>query len=482
MAKKIILCSDGTGNKGGDGPDTNVFRIYKYIDNDTNYQITFYDDGIGTESSSTVWQTFAGAFGFGFKKNIKTMYRYLVKHYKPGDKIYLFGFSRGAATVRALAGMICAVGLIKKDNVSRSGIVDNIKLYLEIRRATRIYKSGNKQKAEEYKKKTHGSVDIEMIGVWDTVDALGFPKDSSWLVIGFSRMIDWLTNKLFRQHCYDFQLDSNVKNVYHALAIDDTRYTFHPMLWDETAENRPQNIEQVWFAGAHANVGGGYDRTELSSIALHWMMKKAQYHGIKFFPDKLSDVNEEINVSGKLYNPRKGIWTYYRFKPRHMRDLSEGKLTGDIKIHESVLDRMRLADYNPILPNKFEVVADRPRFSYVEDNEYTKIQKKRINLFHKIKLISYHLFVEVSVILAGIMWYLNYYTELPEMSGLGKSILDMFPGSFQKMLYFSTVEHPLFGLSILGFFLSLYVVKRVNRYVINRSLKKLNTIFISNLK
>ena len=118
MSKNIILCADGTGNKGGYTPSSNVYRIYNAININDNPQIRFYDNGVGTEKNK-YYRGLAGAFGLGFKSNVIDLYVYLSKNYKPGDQVYLFGFSRGAATVRAFTGFIATCGLIDGRNLDK---------------------------------------------------------------------------------------------------------------------------------------------------------------------------------------------------------------------------------------------------------------------------------------------------------------------------------------------------------------------------
>ncbi len=126
MGKNIILCADGTGNKGGYTPSSNVYKIYNAVkinkdgkeDKDYKQQIRFYDNGVGTEKNK-YYRGLAGAFGLGFKSNVIDLYTYLAKNYEPGDQVYLFGFSRGAATVRAFAGFIATCGLVKGKNLDK---------------------------------------------------------------------------------------------------------------------------------------------------------------------------------------------------------------------------------------------------------------------------------------------------------------------------------------------------------------------------
>ncbi|MCB9504488.1 MAG: DUF2235 domain-containing protein, partial [Deferribacteres bacterium] len=125
MAKNIILCADGTGNKGGYSPDSNVYKMYKSVEihDEGNPQIKFYDNGVGT-GDNKIWRALSGAFGFGFKRNVCDLYAFLARNYEPGDRIYLFGFSRGAATIRAFSGFLHACGLMKSTDQNGKSISD----------------------------------------------------------------------------------------------------------------------------------------------------------------------------------------------------------------------------------------------------------------------------------------------------------------------------------------------------------------------
>lgn len=275
VGKNIILCSDGTGNKGGYGADTNVFKLYNAVDiHNAKTQITFYDDGVGTSTNKYI-RAVTGAFGLGFGRNIRDFYAFLARNYDPGDDIYLFGFSRGAATVRAFAGMIQECGLLdvdekfcKSPNEDEKLEFDEKKFQALVNKAFKAYEKigTDLSKAIEFKTKyavkdpesaPDGELKIKMIGVWDTVSALGFPQDWSWFVNWIFYAVEKLSDLIFPHSFYNYQLNKNVENVHHAIAVDDERKTFHPKVWNETRTDRPKNIEQVWFAGVHSNVGGG---------------------------------------------------------------------------------------------------------------------------------------------------------------------------------------------------------------------------------
>jgi len=369
MSKNIILCSDGTGNKGGYTPDSNVYKMYNAIEiHDTAVsQYTFYDNGVGT-STNKYWRGFTGAFGVGFKHNIIDLYSFLALHYEEGDKVYLFGFSRGAATIRAFCGFIKTVGL-----VNGKGLTDKqLKTYAYD--AFKAYESHLKDEDRAVQFRTHryshGIIDIHFVGVWDTVSALGFPKRTdkmgltlnvlSYLFKGLEKLSDIRWPHRF----YDFELSKNIKHAYQALAIDDERTAFWPRVWDEVkAERTADNVEQVWFSGMHSNVGGGYKRQGMANVALHWMMLRAKKHGLVFKPGIEDEVYQNSNIHGRLYNSRDGMAIYYRYHPREITSLCEDKLLSPIKVHNSTLERLKkcTANYTPVvLPDKFDVVESAP--------------------------------------------------------------------------------------------------------------------------
>ena len=278
MSKNIILCSDGTGNKGGYGEDTNVYKLYKSVDihNDKHPQITYYDNGVGArENQNKYVQKLRKAFGLGFQGNIGELYEFLALNYNPGDAIYLFGFSRGGATVRAFLGLLYACGLLNRyDKDGKEKTIDQ--LQYDIKEALKSYEqiSVSRQAINDFKEnkalhdETHvpnGNLPIQFVGVWETVSGLGFPKDWSFAFSCFFRLLDNVSDKIWPHNYYDYELNSTIKNAYQALSIDDERITFFPKVWDESANDFSGEVEQVWFSGMHSNIGGGYARTGLAS-------------------------------------------------------------------------------------------------------------------------------------------------------------------------------------------------------------------------
>lgn len=384
MAKRIILLSDGTGNSSAKIWRTNVWRLFQSLDLTDSSQIAIYDDGVGTSSFKPL-AVLGGAFGFGLKRNVLDLYKFVCRNYQSGDRIYGFGFSRGAFTIRIVAGLILNQGLVSFGNEAD--------LDRKVRAAFRAYRHEKYSPwnlqylfrlvlvfldRRFYAPRQRPVPSIEFLGVWDTVAAYGLPIDE--MTRGVDRWI-WpleLPNTHF---------NPAIVKARHVLAIDDERATFHPVLWDEDETNtqpagqaRPASEEQllqVWFTGMHANVGGGYPDDALANVSLSWMMAEAQQAGLVFKeirnaePDALLAANSAKDRDGRLYDSRSGVGGYYRYSPRKISDfygpmaaaaskvgLTPGKLMP--KIHESVFGRIKVGAhlYAPIgLPADYEVVT-----------------------------------------------------------------------------------------------------------------------------
>ncbi|MDH5763191.1 MAG: DUF2235 domain-containing protein [Nitrospinota bacterium] len=323
MTKNIVVFSDGTGQEGGEGNNTNVYKLFNMLENRTDRQITFYDRGLGTG-----WRKISGNVGgMGISKNILECYEFIFDHFCAGDRIYLFGFSRGATTVRSLSGFMHHFGILPK---SRPELID---------KAYTIYKIRPKKENKEGLKKWQGKVDdfieanstmytkIEFIGVWDTVAALGLPFQP----------LDAILNEIpgFAHKFHDLRLSQGVKHARHALAIDDQRLTFHPTLWDKDIEI-DQSMKQVWFCGMHTDVGGGYKKHNLSDITLEWMMREATDKGLliyRDFPEK-----RDPDPNGHMHDSRGSFFTkLFRKKSRCWNSATHGKPV----IHESVTQRTK---------------------------------------------------------------------------------------------------------------------------------------------
>ena len=375
MPKRIVVCSDGTGNTATKGRGTNVFKLFEAVDLDSHRfdanvtpQIAIYDDGVGTENFKPL-KIFGGATGWGLSRNVKHLYKELARVYDPGDEIYMFGFSRGAFTVRTLVGLISTCGLIDPERLESrtfSGLESAVKKAYRAYRACyrpRLWRKLAKpsQDAARTFKEAHSfrtDVMIRFVGVWDTVDAVGLPFHLS----------DVLNATLYQFKFPDHHLSPVVQRACHALAVDDQRQSFHPLLWTERPEDRAR-ISQVWFAGAHANVGGGYPKQGMSLVALDWLLTEAEQagvmfnqHGLRLNASERQSFREHASVDDKLYDPRAGLGFFYRWK---IRDIDAMCRAHNIfpKIHVSVLERVAHGtdDYSPgNLPARAQIVFTEP--------------------------------------------------------------------------------------------------------------------------
>ena len=378
MSKHIVLLSDGTGNSSAKVVKTNVWRLYQALDlsatNQSNsrvpVQVVCYDDGVGT-SSFLPLAILGGAFGWGLKRNVLDLYCFLCRNYEPGDQIYCFGFSRGAFTIRVLVGMVTSQGL-----VPATGLTEDRLRGL----ATRRYREFRRRFAHEdmivnafrqvrdavlsiwndaeVRDGSHKDIPpIHFVGLWDTVAAYGLPIDE------LTRAWD----KVFPLSAPDRNLSKHVKRACHALAIDDERQSFHPVLWNEADPSDSQRITQVWFSGMHANVGGGYPDDALAHVSLDWMMTEAASAGLVFLPTERDKVRASLDLNGKLYDSRSGMGGVYRYQPRDLALLCNDRVHEDNqvivelpKIHHSVMQRIALDvdGYAPLgLPIRYVVIG-----------------------------------------------------------------------------------------------------------------------------
>jgi uncharacterized protein (DUF2235 family) len=297
--KRLVICFDGTWNTADSGQsDTNVVRIARAIHATVGTggvpQLVLYLRGVGTAGLKA--EVFVeGATGLGVDENIRSAYMFLAQNYLPDDEIFLFGFSRGAFTARSLTGLINACGLLKRQKLGDLG------------KAWTYYRSPGPHSPQDFIGRTqsdcHTNVTVKFLGVWDTVGALGIPGGL------FSR---------FDQERFGFH-DTGpckiVKHGCHALAIDEHRDEFVPTLWTGAA---PQDsiIEQVWFAGAHADVGGGYITRTLADIPLVWMAKKAEGDGLAFDWACLPNP-EMLDATAPIHDSRLGIFAMDRLRPTY---------------------------------------------------------------------------------------------------------------------------------------------------------------------
>lgn len=358
--KRIILCLDGTWNSAdqasnGDPCPTNVVRTaYRIAKRDARGvpQIVFYNEGVGTGNMLDRYS--GGAFGAGLEDNIFEAYRFLIANYEEGDELFLFGFSRGAYTARSLVGMVRNCGILNRECVP------------EYRAAIALYRDASRGPRHDDAKRfrdsfaVSGDVEIQVhfLGVWDTVGALGIPLQG----------LRGLTRRKHQFH--DTELSGSVKHACHALAIDEHRAPFEPTLWTyEPKED--QRVEQVWFCGAHSDVGGGYPQTDLSDIALKWMLDRAASAGLEMDRGVSAAFPTKPNPLGPVHNSRTGLYRVSRKIERRLgivefASREEGKTRllqrGDPtqSLHPSVYERWDGdASYRPgSLRSYFKLVGD----------------------------------------------------------------------------------------------------------------------------
>ncbi|MGY8666261.1 DUF2235 domain-containing protein [Bradyrhizobium sp. UFLA05-109] len=409
--KNIVICCDGTGNEISENI-SNVLKLYRCLrktDKTRPRQLVFYDPGVGTVTEPSTWHRVKAninlvlglATGYGLDDNVLSAYGFLVEHYAPGDQIYLFGFSRGAYTVRVLAGLIHKVGLISPEqaNLAGSGLIA-YKQYSGMGRGndlSALTDAGSDEDgplpsdrfdlAAQFARITSSRwPTIRFIGVWDTVASVIVPRPDRLYWPSLEELAFTLQNpsvKIFRQ----------------AIAIDERRCMFRLKEWMEPQQfwsNRfvpddkkePQDILQVYFAGCHCDVGGGYAETEsaLSKYPLLWMIDEASKCGLHFNPRTVNQLAWGVqrknspftyvapSVTGKLHNSMTAAWRVLEYLPKsakykewperqvhfgfYIPDCEPRLIPEGAHVHESVVKRMAdVPDYRPVnLPTQFVTV------------------------------------------------------------------------------------------------------------------------------
>jgi T6SS, Phospholipase effector Tle1-like, catalytic domain len=329
--KYLIVCSDGTWNTpdqedNGIPTPTNVVKLKSClaasatVDGAAVEQRVYYHTGVGTEGG-LLSRTAGGAWGQGLSKNIQSAYYWLASSYTANDRIFLFGFSRGAYTVRSLCGMLSLCGLLDLTGVATAE---------GWRRVEETYQQGYRegrpqaQWAADWAFHHRQGTPVYFIGVWDTVGALGVPDDLAILNLFDSR-------ESWRFH--NTSLGKNVTIARHALALDELRASFTPTLWTEAPAGT--DMLQLWFPGVHGDVGGGYVETGLSDAALKWMIDEARKAGLAFDPAMTGQIRPE--PLGTLHDSMKGIFKTQRSRPRNTPSI----LSSPDQVHPAALMRHR---------------------------------------------------------------------------------------------------------------------------------------------
>lgn len=389
MPKNIVILLDGTSNEIA-ADRTNILRLYGTLEK-SGRQLVFYDPGVGTFGAENAWLRFLRkavevwglATGWGLDQNVKEAYRFLVENYDDGrgdvgergeegesgsrDSIYIFGFSRGAYSARVLAGFIHAVGLIEKRNL-------NLLDY-----AYRAYKGIGENGEDKFREvRLYERIlapdrpPIRLLGLFDTVAS----------VIEHGRYGPRLRSHAFTRR------NLSVESVRHAVAIDERRTMFRPQLWPQGGEYwgnpfnktaaKPQDVREVWFAGVHGDVGGGYPEAEsgLTKVALQWMIEQTTPTGLFYRTQTVNDIvlgrNPEKpyvapDARAREHNSMTWAWSLLELVPQWQQKGQESAQKGRFtipffarrsiptgaRIHQSVIDRINGGKQPPNIPEEF---------------------------------------------------------------------------------------------------------------------------------
>lgn len=406
----LVVCCDGTGNEISENI-SNVLKFYRCLDKKEEghpRQRVFYDPGVGILTEPTTWQRWWANIkkvlglvaGYGLDDSVLSAYRFLIENYKPNDRIHLFGFSRGAYTVRVLAGLIHKIGLISPDqaNLASSGLVA-YKQYSETKRGSTyddIVDAGGDgdgpqpkdafDLAAQFARITSSRwPTIHFVGVWDTVASVIVPRADRLYWPSLEELAFTTSNpsvKIFRQ----------------AMAIDERRRLFRLKKWIEPqyfkpnrfndAHAEPQDIRQVWFAGVHGDVGGGYPEKDsaLSKYPLLWMIDEAIMAGLRVNQRTVNQLAWGVqrknspfsyvapSIRGMPHDSVTAAWRPLEYIPKSARykewparmahfgfyipDAEPRFIPEGAHIHESVLMRIaELPEYRPVnLPTAYERV------------------------------------------------------------------------------------------------------------------------------
>jgi uncharacterized protein (DUF2235 family) len=344
MAKNIVVCCDGTGNEFGDH-NSNVVKLYSALIVDGKNQIAYYHPGVGTMGAPTaisklgkLWSMAMGlAFGAGLLANVGDAYRYLMNTYEDGDRVFLFGFSRGAYTARALAGVLHMFGLLCPGNDALISYI--LRLYARRTRAAEGM-THTFQVASGFKATFCRSCPLHLVGVWDTVSSVGWVWDPVKLP-------------------YTAQ-NPDMQNGRHAVSIDERRCYFVNNLWGPPLVG--QTVKQVWFAGVHSDVGGSYaeQQSGLSKIALEWMLCEAVSLGLLVDPLRADKILGRVppappvspDPGAEMHNSLTALWWLLEVLPHSYYDPAARKAKWRIPLgsprlipagsvlHSTVADKM----------------------------------------------------------------------------------------------------------------------------------------------
>lgn len=364
MTRNLVVCCDGTNNEIA-GDTTNVLRLYRCLMRGPE-QIAFYDAGVGTVANvdrmtargRMLSRRLDSAIGQSVRANVIDAYLFLVRHYQPGDRIFLFGFSRGAYTARAVAGMIRFLGLLRPELMNLAEIAWSVYSGDNADQSIKVRFSGGDRFRETFC--LDDPVPIHFVGCWDTVSSFGWFSNL--------RTLPYTANNDFLRH------------VRHALAIDERRAMFGANHFRPATPDQHTSFKEVWFAGCHSDVGGGYEEkvAGLSMVSLDWMLREASGQDLQVDPSQRANVFRQppLDPLGKAHESLKGGWHLAEliplrrysgtrggkhWRPPHLwkrRTVTRYMPEATIPVlHDSLLQRMRsMPDYKPRnLPDKYEV-------------------------------------------------------------------------------------------------------------------------------
>jgi len=408
--RNIVICCDGTGNEISENI-SNVLKLYRCLrktEKTQPRQLVYYDPGVGTLERPDVWHKLRQDFnailglatGYGLDDNVLAAYDFLVRNFRDGDQIYLFGFSRGAYTVRVLAGLIHKVGLISPEqaNLAGSGLIAykqfssdgapklrvNLKLLIDAGDEDGPLPETSFDNAAQFARITSSRwPTIRFVGVWDTVASVIVPRADRFYWPSLEELAFTLWNP-------------SVQTFRQAISIDERRAMFRLKKWDAPQTFKPvrfndinaapQDLLQVWFSGVHADIGGGYPEKEsgLSKYPLLWMIDEATKSGLEINQANVNQLAWGVqrkgspysyvapDVRGDLHTSLRGAWWILEYLPKsakykewparqshfgyYIPDAEPRLIPDGAIIHESVVKRMdALPAYRPVnMPAKFE--------------------------------------------------------------------------------------------------------------------------------
>ena len=298
--KRIVLACDGTWSRRDQAEPTNVVRLSEQVadrDADGVEQLVHYQAGVGTRFGERV---LGGLFGYGLSREVLEAYALVVDHFEPGDELWFAGFSRGAYTARSCVGLIRNAGVLRREHR------DKLDAAMDLYRDERPSRHPRGGVAEAFRAAYSHETRIRFVGVWDTVGSLGVPR------VG-PRWLDFLNQ---RWSFHDTELTSRVDVGCQALAVDERRRPFEPTVWSPRSEELEQRVEQVWLAGSHSDVGGGYADRELADLGYWWLGERAADAGLALDPPP--GPRDPAWTLGRLHDSRTG---FFRLLPARTRPI-----------------------------------------------------------------------------------------------------------------------------------------------------------------